>query len=126
MTLSFKFAAVVIVLAIVASPVFGAVTCPNNQQSMMCCPHCRSMAMAHSSSAPQLENKLPAQSCCDLSTGKPAPAASIQAPVALASISAPASTFAGSAAIQFDADRELPLPFSDLHSPQSVLCTFLI
>jgi hypothetical protein len=114
-----------LMVAIAAVPAIGAVVCLDSAPpGMQCCPMA---SMDHSSPVTQFEATNTRPSCCDISSGKPAPVAEIQAPIAVVAVAAPASAFVGASIADFvPYHQRLIPPLPDSVSPQSVLCTFLI
>lgn len=122
-----KLVALLLIMAIAVVPVLAAGPCfEKAEPGMHCPPGCPMAAMHKAASGTQFESQSPAQSCCNLHSGKPAPSAEVQIPSATASLEPPLSTVALIATAEFGINDELPLQSPYLASHQALLCTFLI
>ena len=117
-----KLTALLLAIVIPAIPALStAMGCP--QQVGMSCPR-----MPMQAEQPDLEHQVSAQypCCCDDGSANPAPAQSLQAPVSLTAVHAPAPVTALLPAVAYG-PQELTTQQPDVEiSPQAVLCTFLI
>jgi hypothetical protein len=120
-----KFAVVVLVLAVLAMPAAALVSCWAPPMMSAGCPLCP--AMTHNPGTAVQEAPAGA-SCCDISSGKPAPASVLQAPTTT-SLLAPAPSAVVAVSVAAPARVDHPTDqgsASPPASPQAVLCTFLI
>ena len=117
-----KLTALLLAIVIPAIPALStAMGCP--QQVGMSCPR-----MPMQAEQTELEHQVSAQypCCCDDGSANPAPAQSLQAPVSLTAVHAPAPVTALLPAVAYE-PQELTTQPPDIEiSPQAVLCTFLI
>jgi hypothetical protein len=123
-----KLAAAMLVLVILAMPLFAAANCFSGQSPMMHCPAgCPMMASATTACALQLSAHHPGGSCCDVSQGKPSAVAVPTAPVIFA-LAAPqaSSVIAGLVPPVLRTQRQQSHPLRFFDSSQSLLCTLLI
>jgi hypothetical protein len=126
----FKLVAVILVLAALVSPALALTVCrtsaPAEDSGMKCPPDCPMMAecaKAHAASAAAAPG-----SCCQMTSGKPAPAAVPRLPVSPAQAQ-PLAIDAATHVLLVAQAQEMKaaphVPALDA-SPQAVLCTFLI
>ena len=117
-----KLTALLLAIVIPAIPALStAMGCP--QQVGMSCPR-----MPMQAEQTELEHQVSAQypCCCDDGSANPAPAQSLQAPVSLTAVHAPAPVTALLPTVAYE-PQELTTQQPDIEiSPQAVLCTFLI
>jgi hypothetical protein len=125
---SLKFAAVVLVLVIVSSPLLAAVTCFGGESpaAMHCPPGCPMMAAQDTAPALQLAAHHTDGSCCDVSKAKSSPVAALRAPVTLTFTFATTQLTPASAPATACAHSLQNHPVRFFESAQSLLCTFLI
>jgi len=123
-----KFAAALLVLVILSSPLLAAVTCIGGQSpaTMHCPAGCPMMASADTAPS-QFVAHHPGGSCYDVSNAKPSPVAALQTPVTLVFAAPQASSATpGLVLAAVCVRRQQPHSVRFLESAQSLLCTFLI
>jgi hypothetical protein len=128
MSRSLKLIALLLIMAIGVVPVLAAAG-PCFEQAepgMHCPPGCPMVAMHKAAPGTQFESQSPAQSCCNLHSGKQAPSAEVQIPSATASLEPPFSSVALMPTAEFGINDESPLQSPHLAWHQALLCTFLI
>jgi hypothetical protein len=121
-----KFVAVVLAGALLAMPAAGLANCRMSGRgaAQACC----ATMMAMRQTAPAICAIPASESCCNLSSGQPAPPAQLQAPNSSRTVLSPVVTTAplkvAMAPLRSESKDAVPLKL--LPSTQAVLCTFLI
>ena len=118
-----KFVAIVLAMAMLAIPAAGLAHCRTSGRGTAhgCC----ATMMAIQQAAPAIHTGAGGGSCCNLSSGKPAPAAQLQTSTGSPTVVNPVATTAMAMAPVRGELRDA-IPLKVLSSSQAVLCTFLI
>jgi hypothetical protein len=128
----FKFVALVLSIALFASPASALSICwsGSGEAQHGCAPDCPMMEQMNSRhAADTMQAIASAPSCCDISSGKPAPTTQLLVPTSSARTPAtPPDSSAAFAAVLFPANRAQldASPVVPTASAQAVLCTYLI
>ncbi|MBZ5628826.1 MAG: hypothetical protein LAO06_08165 [Acidobacteriia bacterium] len=118
-----KLVAVVLAMALLAMPAAGLVNCRISGGTAHGC--CATM-MAMQQATPAMDATPSGQSCCNLSSGKTAPAAQLQGPSSSPAVVNPVATTAPETVAPVRSELQDVVPLKVLSSSQAVLCTFLI
>ena len=131
MNRAFKFVALTLLIALLAAPASALSRCwsgPDGDAQHGCDPDCPMMAqMNHAGDTMQAVAS--GTSCCDISSGKPAPTTQLLVPTSSARTAiTPPQSLAPFAAVLVLANSISPGSITALPtaSPQAALCTFLI